>query len=291
MNRIRTDLLDITFETGGPADGPPVLLLHGWPDDVRGWRGVTPALEAAGLRWIAPWVRGCGPTRFLDPHTRDGRAVALVQDVLDLANRLGLERFSVVGHDWGARTAYTLAALAPERLTAMATLALGYAPRGAFPTPTFDQSRAWWYQWFMSCERGAQAVAEDPRGFARIQWRTWSPPGWFDDEEFDRTAESFDNPDWVAITLHAYRSRWLPEACDPRYADLQARLEATEKLATPTLMIQGSADACDPPSGSEDQARYYTGGHRRLVLEGAGHFPAREAPQGVASALLEHLRH
>jgi pimeloyl-ACP methyl ester carboxylesterase len=290
MNRIRTDLLEIAFETGGPADGPPVLLLHGWPDDVRGWRGVTPALEAAGLRWIAPWVRGCGPTCFLDQKAvRDGRAVALAQDVLDLADQLGLERFGVVGHDWGARTAYTLAALAPERLNAMVTLALGYAPHGAFPTLTFSQSRNWWYQWFMSCDRGARAVAEDPRGFARIQWSTWSPPGWYDEDEFARTAESFDNPDWVAVTLHAYRSRWLPEVCDPRYDDLQARLKATGTLSTPTLMIQGAADACDPPSESEGQAEYFTGGWRRLLLDGVGHFPAREAPEAVADAVLEHF--
>ena len=160
----------------------------------------------------------------------------------------------------------------------MATLALGYAPRGAFPTPSFAQSRNWWYQWFMCCEPGAQAVAEDPRGFAHIQWRTWSPPGWFDEDEFARTAASFDNPDWVAVTLHAYRSRWLPEACDPRYDGLQRRLEEIETLSTPTLMIQGDADACDPPSESDRQGQYFAGGGRRLILDIVGHFPAREAP-------------
>jgi pimeloyl-ACP methyl ester carboxylesterase len=291
MNTVTTELLDIGYEGGGPPDGPAVLLLHGWPDDVRGWRGVVPHLEHKGFRWAAPWLRGCGPTRFLSADTiRDGSAVALAQDAIDVANHLGWAAFSVVGHDWGARTAYTLAALFPERLSTITALALSYSPRGRFPTPTFEQSRRWWYQWFMTTDRGSEAVRADPIGFARQQWSTWSPPGWFDDEEFEATAKSFGNRDWMSITLNAYRSRWKAEPADDRYAPLKARLRSVETLRTPTLMIQGGGDMCDPPSESEGQGRYFTGGYRRVMLDGVGHFPAREAPNDVASEVLSHLK-
>lgn len=291
MERVDTELLELAYETGGAPDGPPVLLLHGWPDDVRGWRGVVPALEQAGFRWVAPWLRGFGPTRFRSPESlRDGSGVALAQDAMDLVDRLDWDKFSVVGHDWGGRATYILAALFPERLLGAATLALAYSPRGEFPTPPFEQSRRWWYQWFMTTDRGAAAVRADPLGFARIQWETWSPPGWFDDAEFEATATSFRNPDWIDITLNAYRSRWKPEPSDARYGPLRARLQSTEMLSTPTLMIQGGADDCDPPSESEDQARYFAGFYRRIVLDGVGHFPAREAPAEVSRNIVAHLR-
>jgi pimeloyl-ACP methyl ester carboxylesterase len=290
MATVTTDLLDIGYEAGGPQNGPAVLLLHGWPDDVRGWRGLTPHLEHGGFRWVAPWLRGFGPTRFLSNETiRDGSAVALAKDAIDLADHLGWKRFSVVGHDWGARTAYTLAALLPERISTITAIALSYSPGGEFPTPAFEQSRRWWYQWFVTTDRGAEAVRADPKGFARIQWETWSPAGWFDNDEFDATARSFENPDWIDITLNAYRSRWKTEPADERYAVLKKRLRSVDKLGTPTLMIQGGADLCNPPSESENQQRYFTGGYRRVVLDGVGHFPVREAQNEVASSLLSHL--
>lgn len=291
INTVTTDVLDIGYETGGLHDGPLVLLLHGWPDDVRGWRGVVPYLERAGFRWVAPWLRGFGPTRFLLADTvRDGSAVALAQDAIDVVDYLGRTKFSVIGHDWGARTAYAVAALFPERLFSITALALSYSPGGRFPTPTFEQSRRWWYQWFVTTDRGAEAVRADPKGFARQQWNTWSPAGWFDDAEFEATAKSFENRDWMNITLHAYRSRWKTEPADKRYAPLRERLGSVETLSTPTLMIQGGADMCDPPSESEGQERYFTGGYRRVLLHGVGHFPAREAPDEVASEVLSQLK-
>jgi pimeloyl-ACP methyl ester carboxylesterase len=291
MNTLSTDLLDIGYETGGPEDGEPVLLLHGWPDDVRGWRGVIPHLEQAGYRWAAPWLRGFGPTRFRSPDTvRDGSAVALSQDAIDLADHVGWKKFSVVGHDWGARIAYTLSALFPERVSTISTLALSYSPGGRFATPSFEQSRRWWYQWFMTTERGGEAVRADPKGFALEQWKTWSPAGWFNDEEFEATAKSFENRDWTAVSLNAYRSRWKEEVADGRYQPLRRRLASVETLNTPTLMIQGMADMCDPASESEDQARHFTGGYRRQLLHEVGHFPAREAPGEVAREVLSHLK-
>jgi pimeloyl-ACP methyl ester carboxylesterase len=196
----------------------------------------------------------------------------------------------VVGHDWGARAAYTLAAVAPERLTAIAALALPYQPRGAFTIPSFEQARAFWYQWLMYVDAGADAVAGDPIGFARLQWDTWSPPGWFDDDEFSATAESFANPDWVAITLHGYRSRFLAaEPLDPRYEALARRLAETECIGIPTLLVQGGDDRCDERAGSADQERWFTGSYHRIVLDGVGHFPHREAPDAVAQAIDRHL--
>jgi pimeloyl-ACP methyl ester carboxylesterase len=291
MPRIMTEILDVAYEAGGPRDGPPILLLHGWPDDVRGWRAITPHLEKSGFYWVAPWLRGFGPTRFLSADTpRDGSAIALAKDAIDVADALGLTKFSVLGHDWGARTAYTLAALWPQRLAGIAALALSYSPRGRFPTPTFEQSRRWWYQWFMATEPGAAAVRADPIGFARQQWLTWSPADWSTDAEFEMTAESFRNPDWMDITLHAYRSRWKTEPADDRYTQERSRLKSVEFIQTPTLMIQGDADGCDPPSESETQSRYFTGPYNRVLLEGVGHFPAREAPEEVAEAVLAHLK-
>jgi pimeloyl-ACP methyl ester carboxylesterase len=288
---IETPVLEIEVDEDGPRDGRPVLLLHGWPDAPRGWRPVISRLQERGWRTIVPALRGFGATRFRSPDAvRDGRGVALAADALDLLDALGLESVPVVGHDWGARAAYTLAAVAPERVTAIVTLALPYQPRGAFTIPPFQQARAFWYQWLMYVDAGAEAVAADPIGFARLQWDTWSPPGWFDEDEFEATAASFKNPDWVAITLNAYRSRFLAgEVADPRYRALAARLAEVECIDTPALMIQGGDDRCDEPAGSANQERYFSGAYRRIVCDGVGHFPHREAPDLVAQAIDRHL--
>jgi pimeloyl-ACP methyl ester carboxylesterase len=290
MGSVATEILDIGYEAGGPEDGKRVLLLHGWPDDVRGWRGIAPALEEAGFRWAAPWLRGFGPTRFRSTQTpRDGTGVALAKDAFDFADALGWDKFSVVGHDWGGRATYIMAALDSNRLQAAASLAIGYAPRGTFAIPSFAQAKRWWYQWLMTVEGGAEAIRNNPVGFARIQWDTWSPPGWFDDVEFEATARSFRTPDWADVTLNGYRSRWQSEPLDARYERLREIVAGIDHLSTPMLMIQGSLDRCDPPSESEDQQRYFTGRYQRVVLDGIGHFPAREAPAQVAEILIEHL--
>jgi pimeloyl-ACP methyl ester carboxylesterase len=293
MPQVITGVLNIGYEAAGPLDGPVVMLLHGWPDDVRVWRGVAPGLNAAGLRTIAPYLRGFGSTRFLLSETRrDARGVALAQDAIDLADALGIQDFAVVGHDWGARAAYTLAALFPERITRIVGIALAFQPRGQFKLPPFHQARRFWYQWFMTLDQGAAAVRADPKGFARIQWGTWSPSGWFDDAEFETTAQSFANPDWAEITLNGYRGRWRPrpELFDQRYDALQKQLNAIETLGTRTLMIQGGSDFCDEPAGSEGMEPFFTAGYRRIVLDGVGHFPPREASETVAQAVLEHFR-
>jgi len=295
FRQLQTPTLDIAYEDGGRPDGPVVLLLHGWPDDIRGWSGVAPGLQTAGYRTLTPYLRGFGPTRFLSDQTpRDGRGVALAQDALDLLDALGIQQCAVVGHDWGARAAYTLAALVPERFTAIAALALAFQPGGRFALPEFSQARLFWYQWFMTLDQGAQAVRADPVGFARLQWDTWSPPGWFSAKEFEKTAHSFRSPDWAEVTLSGYRSRWRDERPDERHHDdrydgLQRRLGEVESISVPTLMIQGGADTCDEPASSAGMDSSFLGRYRRVVLNGVGHFPAREAPNLVTQALLTHL--
>lgn len=290
MPSVRTDVLDIAYHEYGDPAGPPVLLLHGWPDAARGWRAVGSGLAAAGWRVIAPDNRGSGGTTFLAPDTpRDGQGPALAQDALDLADALGIDRFAVVGHDWGARAGYTIAALWPARLTALAALALAYQPRGQFVMPDFGQAQRFWYQWLLYVDAGADAVRRDPAGFALRQWQTWSPPGWYDAAEFAATSQAFAHPDWVDISLNAYRSHFRDdEPHDPRYDELRRRLDATDHVTVPTLMIQGAVDSCDPPALSEGLDGHFDVYHR-LVLEGAGHFPLRERPAEVTAAVLSHL--
>jgi pimeloyl-ACP methyl ester carboxylesterase len=195
-----------------------------------------------------------------------------------------------VGHDWGGRAVYIMSALQPDRLRSGTVMSIGYAPRGQISVPDFDQARRWWYQWFTTVDGGVQAVRDDPVGFARIQWETWGPPGWFKADEFEATAESFRSPDWVDVTLNCYRSRYLPEPLDPRYEGQRKAVGAVERLSTRMLVIHGGLDFCNDPSQSDGQAHLFTGGFRRLVLEGVGHFPAREVPNVVASALISHLQ-
>ncbi len=292
MKTIRTELLEIAYLDGGPQDGEPLLLLHGWPESPAGFEQISSRLHEAGFRTIAPFLRGFGATRFLSPDTpRVGVAAALAQDALDLMDRLVIHRFSVIGHDWGARTGYALAALAPERLSSLCALALAFQPRFDFRTPSYDQARRFWYQFFMCSDSGANRVTEDPIGFSRFQWETWSPPGWFTDEDFRTAARAWENPDYLAITLNGYRSRWLAdEPCDPRYNEVQSRLNNSERIGVRTLMIQGGSDSCDPPSESEGLERYFTADYERIVVAEVGHFPHREAPATVSDSILHWLR-
>jgi pimeloyl-ACP methyl ester carboxylesterase len=287
--QVSTPLLDVAYEAAGPEAGLPVFLLHGWPDDVRTYDGVGPVLNAAGFRTIAPWLRGFGPTRFRSPATpRSGQIAAMAQDVLDVADALVMPRFRIVGHDWGARIAYFLASVAPERVARMVTLSAGWDP-GPWKTPALPQARNFWYQWFMATERGAEVVRRDGVAFARYQWTTWSRPEWFDESTFALTARSFENPDWADITLHSYRVRWDAAEPDPRYADLEKRQQSVPTIAVPTLLIHGADDRCVAASTSEGKERHFTGEYERRVIDGIGHFPTREAPATVAAWAADFL--
>ncbi|WP_277183728.1 alpha/beta fold hydrolase [Caballeronia sp. BR00000012568055] len=291
VRHVTTPTLDIAYADTGPAEGPVVVLLHGWPDAARGWSAVADRLNAAGYRTVVPELRGAGGTRFLQADAvRDGSAVAIVQDAIDLADALGIDQFDLAGHDWGARAAYTAAALYPQRVRRIAALSVGFQPAGVFELPDFAQARRYWYQWFMSLDDGPKKVAADPKGFARIQWDTWAPAGWFEEAEFEASARAFENPDWVAITLNAYRRRYRKdEASDPALTSLYDKLATVNTLATPTLVIHGGADTCTDESTSAGQEGHFTGGYRRVVIDGVGHFPQREAPDAVADALIAHF--
>jgi pimeloyl-ACP methyl ester carboxylesterase len=290
MAFVTTPTLRIAYEAGGPAGGSPVLLLHGWPDDIRTFDHLVPALHTAGFRTIVPYLRGFGGTTFVSKEImRSGEIVAMAQDAIDLVDALELGQFAVIGHDWGARIAYALAVLIPERVTRMVTISVGWQP-GELPTPSLRQAQAYWYQWFLATKRGRKLVRSDGKAFARVQWSNWSPSGWFDEATFERTAKSFDNPDWPDVTWHSYSVRWGEAEKDPRYGGLDRRVHAAQSISVPTLMIQGGSDAVSLPVATEGQDKYFTGGYVREVIPGVGHFPTREAPEAVQKLVLEFLQ-
>jgi len=287
---VTTPLLRVGYESGGPQGGNPVLLLHGWPDDVRTFDKVALALQQNGFRTVTPYLRGFGPTTFLAKDTmRSGEIIAMAQDAIDLADALKLETFAVVGHDWGARIAYALAATEPKRVTRICAISVGWQP-GELTTPPLEQVQKYWYQWFMATKRGAETVGRERKAFARMQWETWAPQGWFKDSEFEATAQSFENPDWPAITVHSYSVRWGEAEKDPRYRDLDRRAMSAQAISVPTLMIQGGADGVTIPSTTEGKEKYFTGGYRRHVLDGVGHFPTREAPDPTNRLIIDFLK-
>lgn len=290
LQQIETPTLSIACEISGPADGSPVILLHGWPDDARTWDGVLPGLHAAGWRTIVPYLRGCGPTCFRsDAIPRSGQLAALGQDVLDLADALALPRFAVIGHDWGARAAYIASVLAPERLSACVALSVGWGTNDPAQALSLPQARNYWYHWLMALERGADLVRSQRRDFTRYIWDIWNPKWRISDRDFAVTAASFDNPDWADVTLHSYRVRWGHAPRHPAFDTLEARLTAAPIIHVPTLVIHGGDDPCNGPATSEGKEHLFAGRYRRVVLEGLGHFPQREAPREVVDATLRFM--
>ena len=285
MQMLATDVLEVAYDDSGPRDGPVVLLLHGWPDDATTWMPIAESLNAAGLRTIAPMLRGFGKTRFRKQDAaRTGNSAMLAMDAVALLDGLGIPRVSIAGHDWGSNTAEAMAIGWPDRVDRLALLSS--PPRlGGAPTPPFWHAQLQWYHWFQATERGAQAVRDDPKGFAHMMWLIWSPAGWYDMATFDRVALSFDTPDWVDITVHSYRARWDVEAPDPASAWLEDRIRATPTLALPTLYVQGGSDGVNPPAVSETLGKKFTGPFERVVIPGIGHFPTREAPGIVGERL------
>ncbi len=265
------------------------LLLHGWPDDASTWDQVAPVVGNAGYRVIIPMLRGFGGTRFLDTQApRTGNSGIHAMDMIALLDELGIGKLMVVGHDWGSNIAEALAVGWPDRIERIAMLST--PPRlGGMPTPPFEQAQRYWYHWFMATERGAQAVCADPHGFAHVHWENWAPPGWFDEAMFRKVATSFDNPDWVDITLHSYRSRWEVAAPDPRSEWLETKIKATTRLSLPTLFIKGDVDGVTIQDSFAEVPAKFDGLFEMVGLPGVGHFPQREAPGAVAELLLAFL--
>jgi pimeloyl-ACP methyl ester carboxylesterase len=290
LRHIRTSVLDIAFEDSGTADGPPVFLLHGWPYDPRCYDGVVPVLVAAGCRAIVPYLRGFGPTRFLSARTpRSGQQAALGNDLRELMDALAIESVVLAGYDWGGRAACIVAALWPERVRGLVT-GNGYnlqnIPAAGKPLDPGSEHRLW-YQYYFHSERGRAGLAANRRALARLLWQLWSPPWAFDDATFERSAVSFDNPDFVAVTIQSYRHRFGYAPGDPALEEIEVLLTAQPKIAVPTIALQGAADGVQPSEASANHSAYFTGPFARRVLPGVGHNPPQEAPRAFADAILE----
>jgi pimeloyl-ACP methyl ester carboxylesterase len=282
---VRTPLLEIGYEASGPPAGLPVILLHGFPDDVRAYDAVTPPLAAAGYRVLVPYLRGYGPTRFLDPAApRMAQQAAIGQDLLDFMDALSIRGAALAGYDWGGRAACIAAILAPERVRALVTIG-GYNVQDTLapprPAPAL-QERAFWYQWYFNTERGRLGLEQNRREICRLLWRDWSPSYQFDDATFERTAASFDNPDFVDVVIHSYRHRHGHAPGDPRFDEVERRLAKQPPIAVPTVILHGGDDGVSLARRSERERSLFPDGTASHVVAGAGHFLPREPPGAVA---------
>ena len=293
MRRIRAGQLEIAYVEHGPKDGEPVLLMHGYPDDIHAWDGVAPALAAAGFRVIVPWLRGYGPTRFLDATTpRSGEQAALGADLLALMDALAIPRALLAGYDWGGRACCVVAALWPERVRGLVTVG-GYniqeIARAAAPADP-EQEHRYWYQWYFATPRGEAGLAANRAALSRLLWRLWSPNYDFDDAIFATTAASFNNPDHVAVVIHSYRHRYGLVPGDPAHAGTEARLALQPRITVPTTVLEGASDGVTPVAPPGTHALKFTNLRSHRVLDGIGHFLPREAPAAVVAAAIELRR-
>jgi pimeloyl-ACP methyl ester carboxylesterase len=289
---VRTPTLEIGYEEHGEPAGAPVILLHGFPDDAHAWDAVAPPLAAKGCRVLAPYLRGYGPTRFLDPGApRMAQQAAIGQDLLDFMDALGLERAALAGYDWGGRAACITAILAPARVRALVTIG-GYNVQNTLAPPqpaSASQERANWYQWYFNTERGRLGLEANRREICRLLWRDRSP-GWrFDDATFERTAAAFDNPDFVPVVIHSYRHRHGNAPGDPRFDAIERRLAERPRIEVPSVILQGRDDTVDPPRRSETHPAMFPRSTERHVVPDAGHFMSREQPGVVVDHLLALL--
>lgn len=292
MPTVRTPTLEIGYEEWGEAAGAPVVLLHGFPDDAHAWDGVAPPLAARGYRVLAPYLRGYGPTRFLDAGApRMAQQAAIGQDLLDFMDTLAIERAGLAGYDWGGRAACIAAILAPARVRALVTIG-GYNVQNTVAPPrpaSAEEERAAWYQWYFNTERGRLGLEKNRREICRLLWRDWSP-GWrFDDATFEQAAAAFDNPDFVPVVIHSYRHRHRHAPGDPRFDAIERRLAQRPRIEVPSVILHGADDAVDFPGRTERHPAMFPDGTERHVIPDAGHFLPREQPGAVVDALLPLL--
>jgi len=290
LQQVEAGELNVGYAEAGPADGPAVILLHGWPYDIYSFADVTPALAAAGYRVIVPFLRGYGTTRFLSNDTlRNGQQAALAVDVIALMDALSIERAILAGFDWGGRSADVVAALWPDRCQALVSVS-GYLissqAAGAAPLPPAAE-HAWWYQFYFATERGQAGYAKNRGEFSKLIWRLASPEWVFDDATFDRSAAALDNPDHVAIVIHNYRWRISLAEGDPQYDELEARLATAPAIAVPTITLEGDANGA-PHADASTYAGKFTGRYEhRVIGGGVGHNLPQEAPQAFAQAIAD----
>lgn len=290
LKQIDAGLLNVGYAEAGPAGGPVVILLHGWPYDIHSFVDVTPLLAQAGYRVIVPYLRGYGTTRFLSGDTmRSGQPSAVAVDIIALMDALKIEQATIAGFDWGARTANIMAALWPERCKAMVSVS-GYLiagqEAGKMPLPPKAELE-WWYQFYFATERGRAGYEKYRHDFAKQIWQIASPKWVFDDATFDRSAAAFGNPDHVAIVIHNYRWRLGIAEGDPRYDEQDKRLAQAPVIAVPTITMEGDANGAPHPPPSA-YARKFSGKYEhRLITGGIGHNLPQEAPQAFAEAVAD----
>jgi len=289
LKRAEAGVLSVAYIESGPSDGPPVLLLHGFPYDVHSFDEVTPFLVSAGCRVITPYLRGYGPTRFLSADTpRSGQQAVLAHDLLALMDTLTITDAVLAGYDWGGRAACIVAALWPERARGLVSGG-GYniqdIPGSITPQAPENELR-YWYQYYFHSERGRAGLAQNRRDICRLLWRLWSPTWDFDEEAYTRTAISFDNPDFVEVVIHSYRHRFALVPGDPAVEETEHSLTKQPKISVPTVVLDGDADGVAPLGGSVRHDRFFTGRYERREIPGVGHNLPQEAPHGFAEAVL-----
>jgi len=289
LKQIDAGVLKVTYAESGDPGGTPVVLLHGFPYDIQAYDEVAPRLVAKGLRVIVPYLRGYGPTRFLDAATpRSGEQAALGADLLALMDALGLGRALLGGYDWGGRAACIVAALWPERVQGLVSVN-GYniqnIARSGVPAVPENELRLW-YQYYFHSERGRAGLQKDRGAFCRLLWRLWSPTWAFDPAAYDRTAAAFDNPDFVEIVIHSYRHRFGLVAGDPAVAAIERSLTTRPPITVPTITLDGADDGVMGIGETAGDARHFTGRHEHRIVPGAGHNLPQEAPAAFADAIL-----
>ena len=290
LRTVKAGLLEVSLAEAGPANGPPVILLHGWPYDIQAFAAVAPLLAAKGHRVIMPYLRGNGPTRFLSPDTvRNGQPAALAQDAVDLMDALNVKNAILGGFDWGARTADIVAALWPDRvrgLVAVSGYLIGSQQAGRQPLPP-EAEYQWWYQFYFATERGKLGYERNRHDFNKLIWRLASPQWKFDDATYDRSAASFDNPDHVAIVVHNYRWRLGLAQGEAQYDGIEARLAAGPAITVPTITMEGDANGAPHPPPSSYRSKFTGKYEHRTISGGIGHNLPQEAPADFAKAILD----
>jgi pimeloyl-ACP methyl ester carboxylesterase len=290
LKQIDAGLLNVGYAEAGPADGRPVVLLHGWPYDIYSFVDVAPLLASAGYRVIIPYLRGYGTTRFLASDTvRNGQPSVLGVDTVAFMDALKIEKATLAGFDWGARTANIVAALWPERVKAMVSVSgylIGSQEAGKMPLPPKAELE-WWYQFYFATERGRVGYDKYRHDFSKLIWQLASPKWQFDDATFDRSAAAFDNPDHVAIVIHNYRWRLGLANGEAKYDELEKRLAAFPVITVPTITMEGDANGAPHPDPSS-YAKMFSGKYEhRLITGGIGHNLPQEAPQAFAQAVVD----
>jgi pimeloyl-ACP methyl ester carboxylesterase len=290
LKRVRTSVLEIAYEESGPTAGVAVLLMHGFPYDPRTYDEVVPRLVDAGCRVIVPYLRGYGATRFLASDTpRSGQQAALGNDLKELIDALALERAVLAGYDWGGRAACIVAALWPERVLGLVS-ANGYNIHdiaGSVKPASAEQEHRFWYQYYFHTERGRAGLEANRHEFCRFIWQLWSPNWRFDDATYDRTAVSFDNPDFVDVVIHSYRHRFGYADGDPSLEATERALAAKPRISVPTIVLHGDGSGLSPSETSLRHAAFFTGPYQRRVIPSVGHNLPQEAPNAFADAVLE----